>query len=274
MRETSNHKINTYDAILLSSSFNEKLADLNTFIKHLCCKAKIAEDTFNILPVIVFENKEKEKANKLREKFKNGFKQIFPLILTNNISEGFSACLNYGLANTNSKYVIRIDTDDLIIKDRIKNQLYEMEKYDLDFCIGFMSDQNNRIMKYPTNKLNIIIWIALGANPIAHPSICINRKHTILYSEELDKAEDFDLWIRFLLSTKFKFKCLKYPITKYNDSRSLIKDADNAKAQIKIRLRYLKKISLIALVLLIGIFPNLIRLVIGKKILLKLKKRL
>lgn len=273
MKKIQHYKITYYDAILLSSSFNEKLSDLNNFVKHLCSKAKNVKNTFNILPVIVFEQKEKEKAHKLREKFKNGFKQIYPLILTNNISEGFSSCLNYGLANTYSKYVIRIDTDDLIIKDRIKNQLCEMEKYDLDFCSGYMSDQNNKIMKYPRNKLEIIKYIALGANPIAHPSICINKKNRILYSEELHKAEDFDLWIRLLLSTNFKFKCLKYPITKYNNSRSLQKDADNAKAQINIRLNYLRKIFLVAIALLIGIFPNLIRLVIGKNLLLKLRRK-
>ena len=37
---------------------------------------------------------------------------------------------------------------------------------------GYMEDQNGNILKYPKDKIGLILNIALGINPIAHPSVC------------------------------------------------------------------------------------------------------
>ena len=274
MLSENNYRNKFFDAIILSSTFNEEILQIEHFIKHLCSKSKDVKSFFSVTPVIVFEKIEEEKANKLIEIFKNGFNQIFPLILINNESKGFSSCLNFALKNTHSKYVIRIDTDDLIIGNRIKNQLYEMEKHHLDICSGNMLDQNSREMKYPNNKFSIFIGIALGINPFAHPTVCIRKEKYYSYDENLNKAEDFDLWIRLLSSKSLIFKSLNYPLTKYNYERSLIKDSSNAKAQIHIRIKHMKNFSILSIALFFGLFPNFLRLLIGNNIFLKLRRRI
>ena len=251
-----------YDAIILSSSFNEDFNELQHFIKHLCKRSSEVSSLYKILPVIVFEKIEIKKAKELKEYFKNGYKEIYPLILVNRISKGFSACLNYGLDNTKSKYVFRIDTDDRLEKDRIYKQIYEIKKNDLDLCSSYMIDQNNKVIKYPTNKSSLLLALALGINPIAHPTICFK------------KAEDLEIWFRMLLAGEFKFKCLNYPLTIYDNRRSLDKDNQNAKMQIFLRVKFILKILIISFPIFVGILPNILRLAFGNNLFLLFRRNI
>ena len=52
--------------------------------------------------------------------------------------------------------------------------------------------------------------MALGTNPIAHPSVCIRKESLNLsYDKNLEKCEDFDLWIRYFVNGSLKIKVLK-----------------------------------------------------------------
>tara|TARA_Y100001980_G_C14482932_1_gene261103 strand:- start:42 stop:866 length:825 start_codon:yes stop_codon:yes gene_type:complete len=263
-----------YDAIILSSSFNEDFNELKDFIKHLCKKSIEVSSLYKILPVIVFERIEIKKAKELQEYFKNGYKEIYPLILINKKSKGFAACLNYGLLNTKSKYVFRIDTDDRFEKDRIYKQIYEMRKNDLDICSSYMIDQNNKLIKYPKNKSSLLLALALGINPIAHPTICFKKDIFLKYNEKLTKAEDLEIWLRMLLAGEFKFKCLNYPLTRYDTRRSLDKDSQNAKMQIYLRVKFILKILIIGFPIFVGILPNILRVIFGNNLFLLFRRNI
>ena len=65
-------------------------------------------------------------------------KGFLPLLLTNESGIGFSSCLNYGIKNTNSKYIFRLDTDDRTNANRLLHQIEIMDKEDVDICSGYI----------------------------------------------------------------------------------------------------------------------------------------
>lgn len=270
----NNMKKNFYDAIILSSTFKENKKELIKFLCHLCNECKSVENFYRVIPVLVFEEIELDKFKTIKRFFKKGHHDIFPKILLNRNSKGFSACLNYGISKTNSNFILRIDTDDTCTKERIFEQINAMYKYNLDLCSSYMKDERGNILKYPLNFNTLLIWTALGSNPIAHPSVCLRR--TILlntYNEELLFCEDFDLWMRLFLSRNLKFKCLNKTLVKYNLKNAYLKDYKNALNQLKIRFRILRKIFILTLPIFFGIFPNFLRIIFRSNLLLKLRRR-
>ena len=112
-------------------------------------------------------------------------------------------------------------------------------------------------------------------NPIAHPTICIKRSILkINYNEKLKRAEDFELWIIFLISKDINWQCIKEPLVVYNTCNSQKKDKQNALAQIKLRLKYSAKLIIISIALILGVFPNLLRYITFKNSFLQIRRRI
>ena len=264
-----------YDAIILSSTFNQELDILKNFILHLIEISKKSNQIYKILPVLVFEKSEEVKALNLNNFLEESGINNSVKILVNDYGVGFSSCLNYGINNTSSKYIFRLDTDDKCLTKRLLKQLKIMETENLDISNGFMYDEKQNILKYPTNKINFLMNIGLGMNPIAHPTICIRRSFLkIKYDERLKRAEDFDLWMILLIKKNINWQCIKEPLVIYNTSNSRTKDKQNALAQISLRLKYSVKLIIIAFVLILGVFPNLVRYLAVKNLFLKIRRRI
>ena len=233
---------NNYSAIILSSSCKEDEKFLIGYLKHLTEICKSVEYKYSVLPVLVFEKFEEKKKFYIEKKIESQNLKIKPLLLINKDGKGFASCLNYGIKNTNSEFIFRLDTDDRTNPKRIIDQLDLMNSQEIDISSGYMEDQNGKVLKYPTKFFGIGIMMALGTNPIAHPSVCIRKESLFLsYDKYLERCEDFDLWIRYFVTESRKIKVFKNPLTKYNTVRSFNKDKENAIAQIKIRFKYIKK---------------------------------
>ena len=264
-----------YSAIILSTSFAEDEKLLIEYLKHLSDVCKSLKFQYSVLPVLVFEEFEKKKKLSIQKKITSEKIEIKPLLLINNDGKGHSSCLNYGIKNTNSKFIFRLDTDDTTNPERIIKQINYMESELIDISAGYMEDQNGSLLKYPSNFFEMGLMMAIGTNPIAHPSVCIRRESLYLsYNENLSKGEDFDLWIRYFINGAKKIKVFKKPLTKYNIKRSIQKDKQNALAQIKIRIKYIKKLILLSIILLIGLFPNILRIILPRNFLLLLRRKL
>lgn len=263
------------DAIILSSSFAEDENFIIEFLKHCCINCRNVMKVYKVCPVIVFEKEEYRKYENIKEYFKDGFLGIFPMILINKESSGFASCLNYGIKNSYSNLVMRLDTDDRLTTKRIVKQIQEIYERKIDICASYMIDKRGRILKYPNNLFGLFIMTSLGTNPIAHPSICFKREILNLeYNSKLTRCEDFELWITLLTIKPVKFKCLSHPLTIYNTQRSFKKDHENALSQIKIRFKIVLRLFIIGTALFLGIFPNLIRLIFRNKLLLLIRRNL
>lgn len=260
------------DAIILCSTFDESIEEIFNFsvkiINH-CLKIK---NKYLISYVLVFEKSEQEKAYKL-ENLLNNFHKDFYKILVNYEGFGFTSCLNYGIKNTDSNFIFRIDTDDNLLKNRLDKQLTTMIEKRLDLSYGDLIDEEGKLLRYPKSLLGIYLTIALGANPIPHPTVCFKRTKFQKYDIRENKAEDFDLWIKYIINRSIKFEKLDIPLTEINGERSLRKNKENSKAQIKIRIKYIKMLFPIFIALITGLIFNMIRFILGTNIFIKIRRK-
>ena len=66
-------------------------------------------------------------------------------------------------------------------------------------------EDESKILKYPPSLRGMVLMASLGTNPIAHPSVCLRKESLyLLYDENYERCEDFDLWLRFYLTRSIK----------------------------------------------------------------------
>ena len=117
---------------------------------------------------------------------------------------GISNALNTGLMIADSKYIARIDADDLMDKDRLEKQVKFLEENPNKILIGtqirFINENGNylRESNYETKpeKLSQLLKIR---NQIAHPSTMYRSENVIKtggYDSTFDGCEDYHLWLR------------------------------------------------------------------------------
>lgn len=125
---------------------------------------------------------------------------------------GISAALNYGVSSTESKYIARLDSDDLMKPTRLQMQVLELEKSPKLVCIGSQVeyiDKDGRITgqsHLPNSEWQVRSMMPT-LNCLMHPSVMIRRSALVSaggYREYLDGVEDYNLWLRLL-----KFGSLK-----------------------------------------------------------------
>jgi len=135
--------------------------------------------------------------------------------------------LNLGLHHAKGKYIARIDTGDIAVKNRIQIQTNYLNMNNDIELVGsnyILTDEHG--MKVSSSSLPImtrkIEWLMPISNPICHPSVMF-RKSTILnlggYRCQTC-AEDFDLWIRISQIGRGKIANIKEPLIYYENVSS------------------------------------------------------
>lgn len=120
-----------------------------------------------------------------------------------NKNVGLAAALNKGLSVIDSKYVVRMDSDDIALPDRINLQVKYMENNESIDVLGTYIqeiDENGNVItplvKYPTDHEGIVEAFKIR-NPIVHPStICRKSFFDGVggYSEAVRLGQDALLW--------------------------------------------------------------------------------
>ena len=117
---------------------------------------------------------------------------------------GISAALNFGLDHCLGRYIARIDSDDLMNKDRLVKQKVFLDRNPGVNCIGTqifkISESNSSLgrSQYPTRPAFLRRMLRVR-NCIAHPAVMFRRDEILKiggYRSFFDGAEDYDLWIR------------------------------------------------------------------------------
>jgi glycosyltransferase involved in cell wall biosynthesis len=110
--------------------------------------------------------------------------------------------LNFGIENSDSKFIIRMDADDISVPFRIDRQIGYLSR-SVAKIVGSNVLQFKgllfKIKRYPRN-LNDLIYSSLFRNPLCHPSTAIRRDYSYRYEEGTDGAEDYALWLKYLSS--------------------------------------------------------------------------
>ena len=136
-----------------------------------------------------------------RNKFGEGFK-----VVVLNKNQGLGNALRIGTKYVSTKWIARMDTDDIAVPNRFELQLREVEKNPQLAVIGGQVDEfegsiDNIVGKriVPCSQVDIYKFIK-WRSPFNHPTVMINK--TMLEKvggyENKGKLEDYFLWAKIL----------------------------------------------------------------------------
>lgn len=102
-------------------------------------------------------------------------------IITNSVKKGLTASLNFALKNSRGRFIARMDSDDIAVKDRLKKQVVFLEKNPAVGVVGswveLIDDQGRTkgFMKFPKEPKDILRKIFLY-NPIRHSTVMFRKE--------------------------------------------------------------------------------------------------
>jgi len=132
------------------------------------------------------------------------------------------SALNKGLEECNGEFIARFDADDIMLPERLHNQVrFLKENPDYAVCGGqvVIIDENQKLAVgspyYNVNDRTLKRKISYKC-PFPHPASTIRTRtlrEALGYSAQYKFAEDYELWLR--LSSLGKFENLKKPVLAY-----------------------------------------------------------
>ena len=179
--------------------------------------------------IIILDNPDNNLHIRIIKEYANLDKRI--KFYVNEKNMGLTASLNKGLGLAKSKYICRMDADDISINKRIENQKRYLEEnnYDLIGGISQMIDENGKsiysIKKVPTNMDKI--KKALRYNQIISHPTWFGKKEVfdkLNGYRNMPLCEDYDFTLRAVLNgykiSNIDETVLKYRMTSSSISRS------------------------------------------------------
>ena len=142
-------------------------------------------------------------------------------LLKNKHQMGLTSSLNKGLKIIKTKYVARMDADDISLNRRLEKQLNSLESHPKVTLLGtavHLINQNGKILKLKNHPVDHqhIKKVALSYCPFIHPTWMI-RRSTLLelkgYHPDFPYAQDYELALRII--AKYKTANLAEPLLKY-----------------------------------------------------------
>ena len=135
--------------------------------------------------------------------------------LHNPYNIGLTRSLNRGLETVKSRYIARMDADDIAVPERLQEQIDFMEQHPE---IGMLSG-NIRLINPTGEVLNndepvyekaasheMLKWQLLWTNPVPHMTVMLRKdvldKHHLTYVPEYNTAEDHELWATLAQHTR------------------------------------------------------------------------
>lgn len=123
---------------------------------------------------------------------------------------GLIPCLNFGIHLITTKYIIRFDSDDILLPNFLKNKIKNLEKDTI--LLGenmLITDKNLNIIgktNFPTSDVLIKKRLIHLKNSINQPGVLLDRESVIKAGcyYPVKAAEDYDLWVRMMKLGKFK----------------------------------------------------------------------
>jgi glycosyltransferase involved in cell wall biosynthesis len=147
----------------------------------------------------------------LYRKLATDFTQKQVVIVSDNDSVNLAGVLNFGLSLINSKYVFRMDSDDIWLRGRYKAQSeFALRNPTVDVIAGSLQviDSDGKHIHYLGRTLNDleIKNLLVGKCILAHPTILAKTNSIIEaggYNVHFNAADDFELWSRMRIEYKF-----------------------------------------------------------------------
>lgn len=156
---------------------------------------------------------------------------------------GIVKCLNKGLNHCNGAIIARLDADDIMLKNRLLNQVSAILKYNLDLVYSQMLvDGKKNIYFYPITKKAIRLCASYG-NPIPHPAVAIKAKILKKYKYKdlnVRGLEDYFLWTK-IIKSGYKVQGLtSYDVDYKTSPKQLSKKKETFNSRYKKAMVYLE----------------------------------
>jgi glycosyltransferase involved in cell wall biosynthesis len=139
----------------------------------------------------------------------NILKDCQKLVVVRGPRSGISGALNRGLEACNTKYVARLDADDICRPSRLELQLQLMENDSSLIACGTQirgidstgNPLSTKLYSYPRNPMMTLLVGAIFNTPIAHPVLMFRTKQALKIGgyRPLPCMEDYDLISRLSL---------------------------------------------------------------------------
>lgn len=170
------------------------------------CLDSLKKQTYTNFKVIIINDGSIDRTKKIAETYSESDNR-FKLINRKNV--GLIKSLNYGLNCCDSKYIARMDADDICHPERLDKQKKLLEQSDIDICgtNAICIDEYGKAgllkkrYKFPKDK-NRAIARTFIRTPMLHPSVMFKLttkiESDLFYLEEDYLCEDFGLWCRLM----------------------------------------------------------------------------
>lgn len=190
----------------------------------------ILNQTFKDFEFIIIDDGSSDNSIEIIKRYKRNYKQIKLLINKQNL--GIVKSLNRGLKIAKGKYIARMDSDDISLKERLKIEYDYLERNKDIFLVGssyiVIKDDGGILfeVKHFYSK-ELVKKKLLKKCIIAHPTVMFHNDKKWYYREKAVYCEDYDLWLRLLQKGKnlviLKELLLKYRIRRDSICNSKIK---------------------------------------------------
>ena len=127
--------------------------------------------------------------------------QIKIIVNKTNLGAGYPR--NIGIKKSTSKYVAFLDSDDLWLRNKLKDQIEFMEKYNQVFSHSsyYVINSKNQIISERKAKSVITFDELIGSCDIGLSTVILNLnfiKKNRFYFPKIKTKEDFVLWLKIL----------------------------------------------------------------------------
>ena len=172
-------------------------------------KSAINQNYENFKIIIVYDNEDKSDLFKIKKhiKNKNKNKSQFISIIVNNKNLGAGYSRNKAIKKINTKYIAFLDSDDLWKKNKLKAQIFFMQKnnYVFTHTSYYMINKIGHLISSRKAKSIITFEELLRSCDIGLSTVILETnfiKKNKYYFPKIKTKEDFVLWLKILKNTK------------------------------------------------------------------------
>jgi glycosyltransferase involved in cell wall biosynthesis len=190
----------------------KKIADVSVICANFnngryleACIDSVANGTVWPKEMIIVDDGSTDNSADILKRKAEQYSWVKPFFLTEN--QGVANASNSGLKAASGKYLMRLDSDDMVAADRIEKQFDFLESnpgidvYAGNCCyIDSETDQPIRSSNFPTSSSDIERLFQKGENGVLNGTTMFKRKWFDLfqYRQEMVWAEDYDFFAHLL----------------------------------------------------------------------------
>jgi glycosyltransferase involved in cell wall biosynthesis len=141
-------------------------------------------------------------------------------LLQNERNRGVAFSLNKGLQEARGMFIARMDADDICHPSRLATQIAFLHRDEsLGICGSWLTCFGKGrpfTVAWPTGATCVRSYMIFDT-PLAHPTVCLRKdilyELNLKYDEQLQAAQDYDLWCR--LADRTKMDNIPSPLLRY-----------------------------------------------------------